>query len=81
MDAEVAWHLFDAVIAVVAGAVAGGLTTRFVVEPYKANTQERLAHVESDRLMNKGPVDIAGFKVTISRPHGTGQQQLPLAQA
>jgi len=42
------WHLFDAVLAVVAGAIAGGLATRFLVEPYKAGTQQRLAHVESD---------------------------------
>ena len=42
------WHLFDAVVAVIAGAIAGGLATRFLVEPYKARTQQRLAHVESD---------------------------------
>lgn len=42
------WHLFDAVLAIIAGAVAGGLATRFLVEPYQARTQERLASVESD---------------------------------
>lgn len=48
MDTATSWHLLDAVLAIIAGALAGGLTTRFLVEPYKAQTQERLAHVESN---------------------------------
>lgn len=43
-----AWHVFDAIIAVVAGGLAGALVTRFIVDPYKSKTQERLARVESD---------------------------------
>jgi hypothetical protein len=48
MDATALWHISDAVIAVVAGGVAGAVATRVFVEPYKASTQERLAHVESN---------------------------------
>jgi hypothetical protein len=48
-----AWHVIDAIIAVVSGAIAGGLVTRFIVEPYKSGTQERLAHVESDLAVER----------------------------
>lgn len=30
-------------------------------------------------LLNKTPVNVAGFMVTITRPHGTGAMPLPLA--